>query len=115
MVYFLAELREGGSFARIKIGHTNRRPEARMADLGTGNPSLKLMGVILAGTEELERELQRKFSHLCIKRNNGRRSEWFRVDPPELKEFIEASIDKGSWPHICSWPLPVDEPEAEAV
>lgn len=65
---------------KVKVGYSTK-PEARIAELQTGNPRvLRLIGKV-RGTEADERNLHRKYSDLNILQ------EWFKATPELLAEF----------------------------
>lgn len=70
-----------------KIGYTARDPRARVADFHTGNPfPVKLIGAI-PGTQQLERDLHRKYQHRHVK------LEWFALAEDEIQEILKVETD----------------------
>lgn len=80
LVYFI-----GPSRAReVKIGFTRGTAEKRCAELQTGNPRRLVVIATLRGSEQLERDLHRRFSTCRLE------GEWFdRVRGGELDLYIK--------------------------
>lgn len=74
-IYFI---RDGDN---VKIGYTSRKPQERLKQLQTGNPTkLKLIGS-MRGTQKKEAELHRMFKNYHV------RGEWF-VLSSEIERYI---------------------------
>lgn len=79
-VYCINEEHPGGAMRFVKIGYSTN-PQARVAELQTGNPRPLRLQALKLGTVEDEAALHKKYIHLNVLQ------EWFRPTKELLLEF----------------------------
>jgi len=107
MIYFI----QNGDHDLVKIGYTSKTVQARIESMQTGNPvELKLIESI-AGNQDSEKALHRKF------KAQRRVGEWFQYSGP-VKEYVlsgdairdQYSTEKYDFEHLPEWPKPKSIP-----